>query len=210
MCVLSRFDDSQSQLATTEGRVIPGCEVRTADEGGAICPPGVEGELQVRGDVVCAGYLDARSDAEAFDADGFLHTGDLGVIDKDGCVRVVGRLKDVIIRKGEKISAPEVEAVISALEGVHEVAAIGLADEVSGERCCVVVELTHPDSSLTVADVAAHCRSMGLATQKIPEQVEVVAELPRNASGKISKQELKRQIERLIASRASTDIDRKG
>jgi acyl-CoA synthetase (AMP-forming)/AMP-acid ligase II len=209
MCVLSRFDDSESQLATTEGRAIPGCEVRTIGEGGAICPAGVEGELQVRGDVVCSGYVDARFDTEAFDADGFLHTGDLGVIDIDGCVRVVGRLKDVIIRKGEKISAPEVEAVVSTLSGVREVAVIGLTDEVSGERCCVVLELTDPNSTLTLTDVAAHCRSMGLAMQKIPEQVEVVSELPRNASGKVAKQDLKRQIERLNASRASTGIDRK-
>jgi non-ribosomal peptide synthetase component E (peptide arylation enzyme) len=151
----------------------------------------VEGELRVRGPQCFAGYVDTTLDAEAFDADGFFRTGDLGVIDADGFVRVTGRLKDIIIRNAENISAVEVEDALFEHPAIEDVAVVGVPDPRTGERCCAVVVLADPEVQLSLADIAAHCRARGLANQKIPEQLEIVTELPRNPMGKVLKHELR-------------------
>ena len=136
----------------------------------ARCPPEVQirvvdGEMRVRAPQLFRGYLDARLDAEAFDADGFFRTGDLGHLDADGYVVVTGRLKDVIIRKGENISARELEDLLHAHPAVREVAVIGLPDPDTGERACAVVVPADPErppslaGARGLADRAATSRS---------------------------------------------------
>jgi acyl-CoA synthetase (AMP-forming)/AMP-acid ligase II len=158
---------------------------------GRVGERGEEGELQVQGPQLFLGYLDASLDAEAFQ-DGWFRTGDLGVIDAEGHVRITGRLKDIIIRKGENISAKEVEDALYSHPKVVDVAVIGLPDEASGERCCAVV-VCHPGEPLTMAEMQQHLRSERLSNQKIPEQLELVATLPRNPSGKVLKFMLRKQ-----------------
>jgi acyl-CoA synthetase (AMP-forming)/AMP-acid ligase II len=153
-------------------------------------PTGTTGEVCVRGPLLCHGYLDPARNAEAFDADGFFHTGDLGSVDEHGNLTVSGRLKDVIIRKGENISAKDVEDVLYEHPDVVDVAVIGLPDPERGERACAVVVLRDGAATFTVNVVVDHCRAAGLAPQKIPEQVEIVDALPRNASGKVLKYQL--------------------
>jgi acyl-CoA synthetase (AMP-forming)/AMP-acid ligase II len=186
MCPLDAPDD---RLAHTEGLAVPGTELRVVRLDGAVGGPGDEGELQVRGPQRFLGYVDAGLDADAMQ-DGWFRTGDLGVIDGDGYVRITGRLKDVIIRKGENISAKEVEDLLYTLPGVADAAVVGLPDPASGERCCAVVAGT-ADGKVTFDDMVRHLRAAGLAAHKIPEQLELVDALPRNPSGKVLKHELR-------------------
>ena len=184
--------DPAEWRATTEGRVLPGCEIRVidADGSGRVLPVGATGEICVRGPLICHGYLDPARNEEAFDADGFFRTGDLGSIDEHGNLTVSGRLKDVIIRKGENIAAKDVEDVLYEHPDVADVAVIGLPDSERGERACAVVVLRDGAGAFDLDVVGAHCRAAGLSVQKIPEQVETVDALPRNASGKVLKYQL--------------------
>ena len=138
------------------------------------------------------GYVDSTLDAQAFDEDGFFRTGDLGYLDEDDYVVITRRLKDVIIRKGENISAREVEDLLYRHPGVAEVAVVGLPDAARGELCCAVV-VAAPDSPVpSFEEMVAFLREQGLMIQKIPERLETLEALPRNATGKVLKQELRR------------------
>jgi cyclohexanecarboxylate-CoA ligase len=136
------------------------------------------------------GYVDRALDEHAFDADGFFRTGDLGTVSANGTVTITGRIKDIIIRKMENISAREVEELLADHPGVADVAVIGLPDEESGERACAVVVPADPAAPPSLASLTAHLGERGLSTRKFPEQLEVVAELPRNAMGKVVKRDL--------------------
>jgi acyl-CoA synthetase (AMP-forming)/AMP-acid ligase II len=191
---VSTTEDDDARLAESEGRINPTAEVKICDDEGLPLAPGVAGEIRVRGSLVCLGYLDDSLDAEAFDDEGFFRTGDLGILDTDGYLTITGRIKDVIIRKGENISAKEVEDVLYGHPEIAEAAVIGLADRERGERCCAVA-LAAGGSRPTLTEIAAFCRDQGLAAQKIPEQLEWIDEFPRNASGKILKFELRERFE---------------
>src|SRR5207245_7854518 len=151
-----------------------------------------EGEIRARGPQVCKGYLDSSLDAAAFDDEGFFRTGDLGRVNERGNVAITGRLKDVIIRKGENISAKEVEDVLFAHPKIADVAVIGLPDPALGERACAVIAAADPADPPTLQELSDYCRAEGLMTQKIPEQLEIVDVLPRNPAGKVLKHELQR------------------
>ncbi len=155
-------------------------EIRITDERGEPLPYGVEGEVRLRGEAVCRGYLDPAASAAAFDADGFLITGDLGRLQESGHLTLTGRLKDIIIRKGENISAKEIEDLLHTHPGVADAAVIGLPDAERGERVCAVVERAPGAVAPTLAELSALLRSAGLSVHKVPEQLEVVDALPRN------------------------------
>jgi acyl-CoA synthetase (AMP-forming)/AMP-acid ligase II len=174
--------DTDEQLAYSDGAPIYGAEVRIVD-----------GEIRVRGPMVCKGYTDPALDADAFDDDGFFRTGDLGELREDGHVVLTGRLKDVIIRKGENISAKEIEDVLYQHPKVAAVAVIGLPDRERGERVCAVVERSPEQEPLTFDELREHCLAAGLMKQKVPEQLEVVDALPRNPTMKILKYVLRDQ-----------------
>ncbi len=180
MITMGSPDDTAENLATTEGRPPAGMEIRITDPEGKPLPAGADGEVRLRGEAVCRGYLDADATAEAFDADGFLITGDLGHLTADGHLVLTGRSKDVIIRKGENISAKEVEDLLHRLPGVGDAAVIGLPDPERGERVCAVVEQPAGAAPLTLPQLTAYLRSQGLSPHKLPEQLELVDALPRN------------------------------
>ncbi|MFF2932840.1 class I adenylate-forming enzyme family protein [Streptomyces mirabilis] len=169
MITMGAPDDTAENLATTEGRPPAGMEIRIVD-----------GEVRLRGEAVCQGYLDPAQTAEAFDEDGFLITGDVGRLTESGHLVLTGRLKDVIIRKGENISAKEIEDLLHQHPAVGDVAVIGLPDADRGERVCAVVEQPPGADELTLAVVVSHLREEGLSVHKLPEQLEVVDALPRN------------------------------
>ncbi|GDX25863.1 cyclohexanecarboxylate-CoA ligase [Actinomycetes bacterium] len=182
-------DDPDDKKAVTDGRPCPGVTLRTIIDG-KVCAPGEEGELRVKGRQVCQGYLDSSLDAEAFDEDGWFRTGDLGVIDAQGFVSITGRLKDIIIRKGENISAKEIEDLLFAHPSVADAAVIGLPDDKSGERACAVI-VCKPDMTITFVEMVSFLKSAQLSVHKIPEQLEIVSALPRNPSGKVLKKDLR-------------------
>jgi cyclohexanecarboxylate-CoA ligase len=150
----------------------------------------VDGELRLKGPQCFLGYTDPAHDVGAFDDQGWFRTGDLGEIDSGGNVRITGRLKEVIIRNAENISALEIADVLLRHPDIADVTVIGLPDGLTGERVCAVV-VPRPGCAVTLAEVAAHCRAEGMARQKHPEQLEVVDALPRNAMGKILAQQLR-------------------
>lgn len=169
MITMGSPDDTAENLANTEGRPPEGMEIRIVD-----------GEVRLRGEAVCRGYLDPAQTADAFDPDGFLRTGDLGRLTPSGHLVLTGRLKDVIIRKGENISAKEIEDLLAGHPAVGDVAVIGLPDAERGELVCAVVERRPGAAELTLPELVARLRAAGLAPHKLPERLEVVDALPRN------------------------------
>ncbi len=185
--------DTDEQLANTDGKPVEGAEVRIVTLDGRLAGPDEEGEVRVRGPMVFHGYTDPALNEDAFDEEGYFRTGDLGRLRADGHLTLTGRLKDVIVRKGENISAKEIEDLLYTHPNVIEVAVIGLPDPERGERVCAVVQLAEGADGLELADVEAFCRDAGLMTQKIPEQLEIRTEWPRAGTGKIVKRSLRDQ-----------------
>ena len=190
---MATVEDPDEKLAKTEGRTTPGVVVKVVKLDGSVAGAGEDGEIRVKGPMLFRGYVDSSLDADAFDEDGWFRTGDLGFQDADGYIAITGRLKDVIIRKGESISAKEVEDLLFTHPGIGDVAVIGLQDEASGERACAIVVPADAEAPPTLKDLFDFCSDAGLMTQKIPEQLEIVDVLPRNATGKVLKHELRKQ-----------------
>ena len=188
---MGRPTDSDRNLSETEGRPLPGVHLRVVGPQERPCPPGEQGELRVRVPQQMLGYVDSSLNAEVFDTADYLRTGDLGTIDADGYVRITGRLKDVVIRKGENVATAEVEELLRSHPDVADAAVIGLPDEVAGERVCAVMELVPGASALDVAAAGRFLEGRGLRPIAWPEQVEIVAALPRTVAGKIDKASLR-------------------
>lgn len=172
------------------GRPAPGVDVRVVDDAGQALAPGGVGELQVRSDFLMTGYF-GRDDltADAFSADGYLKMGDLGRIDDDGYLYIVGRKKDMIISGGENIYPKEIEDVVSALDFVSEVAVIGTPDPIFEERVIGVVRLAEgvsPAAAAQTESIVATVKEK-LAGYKAPKEIHFVEDFPRNALGKIDR-----------------------
>ena len=184
-------DDSDDDLARTEGAAMPGVELKLVKLDGTPAATGEEGEVRAKAPQLMLGYLDASLDADAFDDEGFFRTGDLGTLNERGMLTITGRLKDVIIRKGENVSAKEVEDHLYRHPKIADVAVIGLPDPERGERVCAVVATAEGQEPITLPELFTFLKAEGLMVQKIPEQLELVDMVPRNPTGKILKNELR-------------------
>ena len=189
---MARAGDPDDKLANTEGRPMPGVELKLVTLEGEVAGPGEEGEIRAKAPQVMKGYLDRSLDAEGFDDDGYFRTGDLGRLD-DGYIVITGRVKDIIIRKGENISAKEVEDLLFTHPKVADVAVIGLPDPSSGERACAIVVPKAEGDALSMDEMRKFLDWKGLRKQAVPEQLEIASALPRNPAGKVLKQDLKKQ-----------------
>ncbi len=173
------------------GLPVANTEVKTVSEEGKECPLGEPGELCVRGPQVMKGYWQRpEATAEVIDMDGWLHTGDVGVIDPDGYIRIVDRKKDMILVSGFNVYPNEIEDVVGNLPGVLESAAVGVPDPKSGEAVKLFVVRRNPN--LTVEDVMAHCRN-NLTGYKVPRSIVFRDALPKSPVGKILRRELRDQ-----------------
>ncbi len=193
----SLFDDPAAKRHGTDGRPLLGVEIRLVDADGADVGRGEAGEIWSRGPDLCVGYTDAALTADAFDSDdGWYRSGDMGVVDADGFLTITDRLKDVIIRGGENLSAAEIEDAIGALPQVLEVAVVAAPDARLGEHACAFVRLAPAatDLGIDLDAIKAHLAQTGLARQKWPEELRVVSDLPRTASGKVRKVDLRREL----------------
>ena len=187
---MCRRGDAAEVIATTSGRPIPGTEVRVVDTKGEPLGPGAPGEILVRGFNVMQGYFeDERATAEVLTADGWLRTGDVGVLDADGNLRITDRIKDMFIVGGFNAYPAEIEQLLGLHPDVADVAVIGVPDPRLGEVGKAYV-VRRPGSVLTADDLIAWSRRE-MANYKVPRDVEFVRELPRNASGKVVKGELR-------------------
>ena len=185
-----RAGDDPGRDATTDGVLIGAAELRIVDpESLADQPNGTPGELLTRGPEMFAGYLDATLDDAAFVDGGWFRTGDLAVYDGE-YLTIIDRLKDVIIRGGENISAQEVEALLVTHPAIAEAACVAVPDPVMGERVCAFV-ITRPRTEVTLEAVRDHLAAAGVARFKLPDRLEVRTELPRTASGKVQKAPLR-------------------
>lgn len=194
MATAGRRGDPADALCGTDGRPSPGVELRIVDEAGRPLGPGTEGEVELFGPQLFVGYVDPSLDRDALAADGFLRTGDLAVRDEAGFVRITGRRKDVILRKGENLSAKAIEDELHEHPAVAEAAVVGVPDPICGERVCACIVMR---PGLVVPDLRTlgdFMLARGVMVQKIPEQLEILPELPRNATGKVKKQELRARL----------------
>lgn len=193
----NRADSPLDKRAETDGLPMPEVEVEIRDDEDRVLGPGSPGEIHVRGPEVCVGFFDdPERTARAFTADGWWRSGDLGVIDTDGYLTIVGRKKEIIIRGGMNIAPREIEDLLCEMPAVRAAAVIGLPDERLGELVCACVVTDEP---LTLDDIVAHLRARDLATYKLPQAVRLVDSIPMTASGKLRKAALRDEIVAALA-----------
>ncbi|AZM92404.1 MULTISPECIES: AMP-binding protein [Streptomyces] len=197
----TRADDSVERRVSTVGRVGPHLEVKVVDpETGAVVPRGTPGELCTRGYSVMLGYWgEPQKTAEAVDGDGWMHTGDLAVMDADGYLSITGRIKDMVIRGGENLYPREIEEFLHGHPDVLDVQVIGVPDAKYGEELMAWVRMREGAEPLTAEAVRAYCAGR-LAHFKIPRYVHVVDEFPMTVTGKIRKVEMRETAARLLES----------
>jgi malonyl-CoA/methylmalonyl-CoA synthetase len=186
-----RPQDGQ-RVGGTVGKPLPGVQLRVQDDDGTALPTGEIGGIQVKGPNVFQGYWHMpEKTAQEFTADGFFKTGDVGKVDANGYVTIVGRSKDLIISGGYNVYPAEIEGYINALPGVAESAVVGVPDADFGEVGVAVV-IAKPGANLDAVAIIATLKAT-LANFKIPKSCYVVSELPRNAMGKVQKNLLRNQ-----------------
>jgi fatty-acyl-CoA synthase len=189
----SQTDDPLERRVTTVGRVHPHVQVKVIDEEGRITPRGVAGELLTRGYSVMRGYWnDAERTRDAIDAGGWMHTGDLGVIDEEGYCNIVGRVKDMIIRGGENIYPREIEEFLFRHPAVLDVAVVGVPDAKLGEAVCACIQV-RGGMAVTEEEVREFCRAQ-IAHYKVPRYVRFVTAFPLTISGKVQKYLIREQL----------------
>jgi non-ribosomal peptide synthetase component E (peptide arylation enzyme) len=184
-------NDPLDKQLHTEGRAMAGAELRFVGDDGQDVPVGQEGEIATRGPDLFQGYFDPALNASAFLPGGWYRTGDIGRLDAGGYLLITDRKKDIIIRGGENISSREVEDLLLRHPSIADVAVVAAKDGRMGEvvMACVVLR---PGNQITLKSIRDFFVSSGVAKQKTPERLVIVDALPRNASGKVLKHELRR------------------
>jgi non-ribosomal peptide synthetase component E (peptide arylation enzyme) len=195
LTTMCSINDPVERSATSDGRALAGGSVKVVDPEGKEVARGEEGDLAYKGPSHMIEYFRNESETAAlFTPDGFSRSGDLGRMDGDGFVRVTGRLKDIVIRGGMNISATEVEEHVLTHPRVAQVSVVGMPDDRLGEKVCAYVVASDDGPPLTLAELTDHLRAQGMATQKLPERLVVVGELPMTATGKVQKHVLRSDI----------------
>ncbi|HEY1651356.1 MAG TPA: FadD3 family acyl-CoA ligase [Acidimicrobiales bacterium] len=192
---MCRRSDPPEVVAGTSGRAIPGLEIRAVAEGKAV-PPGAPGEIVVRGYTVMSGYWgNQEATAEAIDGDGWLHTGDIGVMDADGNITITDRVKDMYVVGGFNAYPAEIEAILREHDAVAQAAVVGVPDERMGEvGCAYIVPVAGTQAGATADELGRTILSWSrdvMANYKVPRGIVLVDALPVNASGKVLKRELR-------------------
>ncbi|CUU56519.1 cyclohexanecarboxylate-CoA ligase [Parafrankia irregularis] len=191
--------DDPERALTSDGAALPFSQVQIVDEAGEPVPAGTEGDIAYKGPTHMLGYLGRPEDTAAlFTPHGFSRSGDLGVMDADGFVRVTGRTKDIIIRGGMNISVREIEDLLAAHQAVRAVAVVGMPDERLGERACCYVVPADPADPPTLPELKEYLQNRGIALQKTPERLELLDAMPMTATGKIQKHVLRQEIAQRI------------
>lgn len=189
----SSSDDAIARRVTTVGTIHPHLEVKIVDEAGRVVAAGERGELLTRGYSVMQGYWDEpQKSAEAVDAQGWMHTGDLGMIDAEGYCNIVGRVKDLIIRGGENISPREIEEFLYRHGKVQDVQIFGIPDRRYGEVVCAWIRC-RAGESCTSDEIIQFCRDQ-IAHFKVPQHIRFVEEFPMTVTGKIQKFVMREQM----------------
>jgi acyl-CoA synthetase (AMP-forming)/AMP-acid ligase II len=201
---MCRPDDDPETIAETSGVAIPDTEVRVVDEHGGVLGRGQPGEVVIRGYNVMQGYFeDPEQTAEAIDAEGWLHTGDIGVMDERGYLKITDRKKDMFIVGGFNAYPAEIENELMRHPEVGQVAVVGAPDERLGEVGVAFI-VPRPDTTPDPDELIRWAKSQ-IANYKVPRRVVIVQELPMNASGKVLKFELRKRAVALTSQEGATD-----
>jgi 2,3-dihydroxybenzoate-AMP ligase len=197
--ISTRLGDNTEVILNSVGRLAcPYDRMKIVDEAGNEVPAGTEGELVSKGPGVFTGYFKSpEENSQIFTEDGFFKTGDKARKDQLGNITITGRLKDIINRGGEKISALEIENRMAAHPGIAESAVVGMPDRVLGERICAYVKLA-PDFILTFEEIVSFLKQRGASVQQLPERIEFVKELPVTKVGKVDKKVLREDIKKRL------------
>ncbi|WP_256789666.1 AMP-binding protein [Frankia sp. AvcI1] len=190
---VSAVSDPVEVRAYTDGVAFGANRLRIVDDDGLDLPPGTPGEVVTLGPELFVGYTDPTLNAEAFLDGGWFRTGDIGTLDEAGHLTIVDRKKDIIIRGGENISSTEVEGVLLRHPAIVEAAVTAMPDPLYGERVCAFV-IVEPGRELSLRDLVEHFVAVGVAKHKTPERLEIVADLPRTAAGKVRKADLRARL----------------
>jgi cyclohexanecarboxylate-CoA ligase len=196
--------DDVSRALTSDGKAMPGAEIKIVDDTGNEVPRGAEGDIAYRGPAHMIEYLaNPEETAALFTKDGFSKSGDLGKMTEDGYVRVTGRTKDIVIRGGMNISVREIEDHLAHHPALRAFSVVGMPDERLGERVCCFVVAAAGREAPTVDDMREYLLDRGMPIQKTPERVVVVDSLPMTATGKVLKHELRNDIARRLEEEAA-------
>jgi acyl-CoA synthetase (AMP-forming)/AMP-acid ligase II len=186
-------EDALAKRAHTDGKLLDGVEVRIVDDRLRDLPSGSPGEILSRGPEMFVGYRDSALDADAFLPGRWFRTGDVGVLDPDGYLTITDRRKDLIIRGGENLSSKLIEDILAEHEAVAEASVVAAPDPRYGERVCAFVVL-RPAAALSLNDIRAHFSVAGTTRHLTPERLEIVDDLPRTATGKVRKDDLRKRL----------------
>ncbi|MFB9261796.1 AMP-binding protein [Bradyrhizobium erythrophlei] len=198
----SATDDPLERRVSTVGRIHPHVEVKVVDLDGKVVPRGERGELCTRGYSIMLGYWDEKEKtSDVLDANGWMHTGDLAVIDDEGYCNIVGRIKDMVIRGGENLYPREIEEFLYRHPKIQDVQIFGVADDRYGEELCAWIRIRQGET-LTVDEVRAFCQGQ-IAHNKIPRYVEFVEEFPMTVTGKIQKFVMRDAVEARLGLKAA-------
>ena len=201
---LTAADDPREKRLGTVGRIVPGCECEIRDSDGNALPAGTVGEVAWRGADKSWGYLGADDQTRSvFTQDHFYKSGDLGQFDEDGYLKIVGRIKDMILRGGRNVSPLLIEEALIKHADVQDVAVAAMPDPVLGERACAFV-IARPGGGLELAGLLDFLRGEGLATWQLPERLEIMQEFPRSAGGKT----LKRELTALVTEKLKAELEK--
>lgn len=185
---VAAFNDANAVAYGTVGKPVAGTEIAILGEDDSHLPDGEAGEIAVKGPQVMQGYWNRpEATAEVFTADGYFKTGDIGLINEDGNIQIVDRLKDMIIVSGFNVYPNEIEEVLTQHPAVDEAAVIGKEDEKSGERVCAFISV---NTEVDTQDIEAHCREL-LTAYKVPKEIHIMDELPKSSVGKLLRRELR-------------------
>jgi cyclohexanecarboxylate-CoA ligase len=191
---MTRPDDPIERVVTTDGCVYPQMELTVRDSNGIVCPPGQEGDLYTRGAFLFAGYVQGREFTQQFfTPDGWFATGDRGVMDAAGYVRITGRSKDIIIRAGENVPVKEIEDVLLQHPNIRSVALVGVPDACLGEVGCACI-IPEPGETLTLPEMRAFLAAQQVTRQFWPERIQVMDAFPTTPSGKVQKFQLRQML----------------
>src|SRR5271157_2455593 len=198
-CAGTRLGDGIELICGSVGTpVCPYDDLKVVDPNGNEVPQGVDGELVSKGPGVFTGYFKSpEENAKTFTRDGFLRTGDQARKDQFGNIWITGRIKDIIIRGGENISAVEIEGLISVYPDIQDVAVVGMPDKILGERTCAYI-IPKPGKKPTLQEIVAFLKGRGASVLQLPERVELVDELPMTKVGKVDKKALREDIKKKI------------
>ena len=185
---IGRFTDSVEMRASSDGAPVAGVQVRVVDDQGNVLPPNSQGNLQLNASGQHVGYYQNDALYEASFQDGWFRTGDVGKLDENGYVRIIGRSKDIVIRGGENIPIIEIENMLLDLPEIGDVVIVGVPDERLGERCHAVIKPSNSSGpSLQLSDLTRHLDRLEVTKQYWPEFLSIVDEFPRTATGKIQR-----------------------